>query len=131
MWHLTENGREFWSWLGTLYNLLLIINNTIYLECFGKIKVILDVAAHSEHGQLIWCDIWPRSVERSVDVENAKKFRKWPRKCHQGFFQTPRYFLEDGDCNLKKYLELVLIYNIKECTYSFFIFLPSKMREIH
>jgi hypothetical protein len=33
--------------------------------------ILVDATVHSEHGPLIRCDISPRSVERSRDIENG------------------------------------------------------------
>jgi hypothetical protein len=33
--------------------------------------VLVDVRTHFEYIQVIICDIWPGSVKRSKDVENA------------------------------------------------------------
>jgi hypothetical protein len=77
MWNLAERSIDkqvLLTW--NLYNLRLIVDSKIYSLHFGKIKVLVNAAVHSEHGQLIKYDIWLRSVERSGDVENGTYSRK-------------------------------------------------------
>jgi hypothetical protein len=43
------------------------IVNLFQQTCWNRFWVLPDAVTHSEHEQSIRCDIWPRSVERSID----------------------------------------------------------------
>jgi hypothetical protein len=44
------------------------VSYTVYISVK---MVLIDIGAHSEHVQVIRCDINPGSVEKSGDVENG------------------------------------------------------------
>jgi hypothetical protein len=59
----------------------------------NRFEALPDAASHPEHGILVRCDIWPRSVERSgvnwctIPIFQAGFFKKKLRLGNRNFMQ--------------------------------------------
>jgi hypothetical protein len=60
--------------------------------------IVVEASAHSEHVQVIRCDIRRESVEKFRDVQNEPISGKKQGIPLGLIVQTPPYFLETEDC---------------------------------
>jgi hypothetical protein len=70
----------------SMRSIFLSLISLVYLLYYSKIKVSVDVAVHSEYGELIKCDFKPGSVERSIDL-----YQRWHTSAAgRRYFQFPQ-----------------------------------------
>lgn len=67
-----------------------------YIHCtFGWIEVLIDARIHSEHGQVIWCDIKPGSVKRSSKGCSIRSIFSTPIPCLESFLELYEGIFEE------------------------------------